>query len=157
MAGALAAEAQDTAQAFTSLINSMTDFTATFQLFSAKQGAADQQLIDSLNANITALMEQIQQYARSNHCFTSLPTQMTCARYNTDIAGIAGGMGVTVFASISLMRIFPVAAPFIIVSPCRFLETLQRQVSVKINTGRGARSARGGSGGVGAPFGRALR
>lgn len=59
MAAELADEAQATSLAFTAIINDMTDFTATFQLFAAKQGVADQELIDSLNANITVLTGQI--------------------------------------------------------------------------------------------------
>ncbi|KAJ6492386.1 hypothetical protein DFH09DRAFT_1104868 [Mycena vulgaris] len=89
MAGALAAEAKATSRAFTSIINNMND--------SPKQGDSDQQLIDSLNANITALMGQIQQY-------------------DTYIALWAGGVDITAFASVSLMAVLPVAAPFFIVA-----------------------------------------
>ncbi|KAJ6599533.1 hypothetical protein B0H10DRAFT_1959055 [Mycena sp. CBHHK59/15] len=94
MADDLAAEAEATSEAFTDIINAMTDFTATFSRFAAEEDAMDQQMLDFLLDNIASLKQEIIQY-------------------NIEIVEAEILMGVTVFGSVVCMLLFPEAAPFI--------------------------------------------
>ncbi|KAF7366040.1 hypothetical protein MVEN_00480200 [Mycena venus] len=94
MANDLADAAQATAQAFVTLNNSINAFTATFQTFALQQQASDQNMIEQLNGDIARLKVDI-------------------ARYNTDLAVIAGAMGLTLFGTLGGIVAFPEFAPFI--------------------------------------------
>jgi hypothetical protein len=62
MADSLAAAAQATSSAFTTLNNSINAFTETFKSFAVAQKIADQEMIDKLNGDIASLQAQIDVY-----------------------------------------------------------------------------------------------
>ncbi|KAJ6599532.1 hypothetical protein B0H10DRAFT_2231260 [Mycena sp. CBHHK59/15] len=88
MADDLVAESNATSDAFADIINSITGFTATFSSFAAETGATDQKTIDDLNADIASLRAQIHDL---NIAFT------------VDMVAI----GVTVFATVAAIQLFP--------------------------------------------------
>ncbi|KAJ7270538.1 hypothetical protein C8J57DRAFT_1716576 [Mycena rebaudengoi] len=62
MADTLASQAQNTSEAFSAIIDALTDFTATFQLFAVNQSSVDQGALDTLTSDVIALKASIKTY-----------------------------------------------------------------------------------------------
>jgi hypothetical protein len=73
MADTLASQAQNTSEAFSAIIDALTDFTATFQLFAVNQSSVDQGALDTLTSDVIALKASIKTYGWTT-ISNSLPT-----------------------------------------------------------------------------------